>query len=383
MFCESLKQEIPKLIDYLVEKDDQQKSKESLERFQKALNFEPVDRLPITFYYPAADDATWKPLPNRLIYQDPPSMLYNELVSAWNLHITDKEVIQDDLPVTIRPNWGTVTVASLLGILPEQRDDQTPWIKRGDREITLEEINSLDVDISEAPWVNNILETYSYYHEILSKYPEFEKIVTITLPDLQGPFDSLEQVMGEQLFIDMVLDPDTVTEALMKVAKLQLECLRLFTPYCTEPYKGYSHQHGTMLKGNLLIRNDSVVMISSDMYKEIVSPADLFLIEQVNGGSIHSCGKIDHATDVMFDLQGLQSFDFGQPYMNDMDKIYQKAVEKQVPLIRVQPTPEELTTGSILDRYPTGVTLTYQAKSRDEAKELHESYRRATNNKGV
>ncbi|MDC7247198.1 MAG: uroporphyrinogen decarboxylase family protein [Sphaerochaetaceae bacterium] len=368
---------IPSLIESLLENHSSQHECESMNRYKQVLNFEPVDRLPITYSYPVSPDARWQPFPNRYIYQNPAVMFYNELVSAWDLHITDRALILDDLPVTIRPNWGTVTVASLLGIPPEQRDDQTPWIRRRDENITLEDIGSLDVDIREYRWIQNILETYEYYHEVVAAYPKFGEMVTITLPDLQGPFDTLEQIMGEQLFIDMVLEPERVKESLLKVARLQKECIDLFQPYCTEQIPGYSHQHGTMLKGNLLIRNDSVVMISPRMYEDIVAPGDIFLMKEVGGGAIHSCGKIDHATDVMFELEGIQSFDLGQSYLNDMDRIYRKAKEKKIPLIRVQPDREELISGSILERYPTGVTLTFRSQSRNDAIQVHEAYKRA------
>ena len=355
----------------------------SAERFHAALTYEAVDRLPITYAYPLKETARWQPLPNRRIYQDPAAMLYNELVSAWGLHITERMEVSDDLPATIRPNWGTVTVASLIGLPPEQVDDQTPWIKRGERQFSLEEVRDLDVELETCPWVAHILETYRYYQDICRRYPEFGQAVTICLPDLQGPFDSLEQILGEQLFIDMVLNPSLVTDALMRLAELQTACVKLFTPYCTERESGYSHQHGTMIKGNVLIRNDSVVMISSKMYEEIVAPADEYILQEVQGGAIHSCGKIDHAADAMLSLKGMQSFDFGQSYMNDMSRIYERAREHHIALVRVQPDREELLDGSILEKYPTGVTLTFQAGSQDEARTIHQAYIEAAERRTV
>lgn len=368
------------VLDHIAGLQLENRQKEIASLHQRALHYENVERLPIVFSYPPSPDQPFQPLKNREIYQSDAAMMYNELVSAWDTSISSRSMIGDDLPITIRPNWGTVLVASLLGYEPEQRDDQNPWIKReGRRPITLDQVveTGTIIDIAKAPWISKVQHTYAFFHKTLKQYPELKNIVTITQPDLQGPFDTLEQVMGADLFIAMVLNPEKVHEALLAVAGLQIACRKIFQPYCTEKNPGFCHQHGMLVRGNILIRNDSVVMISEDMYAEIVSPADQKVLQAAGGGGIHSCGKIDHAFKAMICLEAMQAFDFGQSYMNDIDRLYAEARRKKIPLIRVQPEEAELVTGSVLTRFPTGVSLMYHASSFQEARKLCDQYRNA------
>jgi hypothetical protein len=77
-------------------------------------------------------------------------MLDNELVSAWDFHITLTKSVGDDLPPTIRPNWGTVLVASLLGGSIEQVGDATPL-----------RMPNLSSDSSEYPLIPHLLSLLS------------------------------------------------------------------------------------------------------------------------------------------------------------------------------------------------------------------------------
>ncbi|MCF7944737.1 MAG: hypothetical protein K9L75_04295 [Spirochaetia bacterium] len=369
---------LEEVIQYILNLDLGERQRITEERHRAALQYESVDRLPIIFSYPLEGEDVFQPFPNSSIYSSHAAMMHNELVSAWGQSIVCRDRLADDLPLTIRPNWGTVTVASLFGFPPEQRDEQTPWIKRTDEQFSLEDALNTAADIENNVWVNKVIESYEFYHEQLRRYPELAELLTITLPDLQGPLDSLEQVMGQELFIDMLTRPELVQEALMKTAELQLKCMKRFQPYVTEGMEGFSHQHGVLLKGNILIRNDSVVMISSEIYRELVKPADDYVLQEVNGGGIHSCGKFDHTAEAMLDSENLQSLDFGQPYMNDIDAIYKKAEAKKVPLLRIQPKKEDLLSGRIMEKYPTGVSLLYHAESLREARKLFEAYAEAS-----
>jgi hypothetical protein len=95
---------------------------------ERALNWEPVERLPliVTFPYPASNQL--QPFPHREVFDNPEKMLYNELIHAFNTSIFLHSEIGDDLPYTIRANFGTVIIASLFGARVEQRDDNPPWV---------------------------------------------------------------------------------------------------------------------------------------------------------------------------------------------------------------------------------------------------------------
>lgn len=347
-------------------------------RHQAALEYRSVDRLPLVFSYPLPADFPFQPLPNATIYRDPAAMLYNELVSAWEISIAARAsggAPGDDLAATVRPNWGTVLVASVLGGFAEQTEDNTPWIRRNDEKpITLEQIADANPEVATAGWVPRVLDTYAAYRELLAPYPGLASGIRVTLPDLQGPLDTAEQLLGADLFIDMMERQDLCAKAFTRAAEIQLACARLFAPYIQDGQTGYIHQHGFLVKGGVLIRCDSAVMISSQLYGDLVAPADELVLAGLGGGGVHSCGKIEHAVPAILELPSIRCFDFGQSFMNDVDSLYALANQRRIPFLRVQPGRQELETGSIMDRFPTGVSLLYPAESREEAVRLFDCY---------
>ncbi len=129
-----------------------------------------------------------------------------------------------------------------------------------------------------------------------------------------------------------------------------------------------------LVKGNILIRDDTAIMVSPDMYKSQIARFDEYVLNAMGGGGIHSYGKIDLSVAKIFTLTSLRCFDLGQSYLNDMDRIYGLSREKQLPLIRVRPSRELLLSGRIKDHYRTGVPLVYDAPSFEEACHVSKEY---------
>jgi len=367
--------DLERLLDHLAASGIGAKSAAKDELHRAALDYGEVERLPVVFSYPYPEAHPFQPLPNGRIYGDPAAMLYNELLSAWETGPVPNAGIGDDLPLTVRPNWGTGVVASVLGGTIEQSGDETPWVRRlEDQAQLLEELGEIEPDLRRDGLVSRVLETYEAYRRYLDPYPELRSAVSITLPDLQGPLDTVEQLAGESLLVSMLSDPDAAARALQRTADIQIACAELFSPLVREGRPGYSHQHGFLLRGNVLIRCDSAVMISPGLYAQLIGPADEKVLAALGGGGIHSCGRIGHAMPRMLELPSLRCFDFGQSEMNDIDGLYRAAAERRIPLLRIHPTREELETGSILRRFPTGVSLSFRAASLDDAERLFDRY---------
>ena len=127
-------------------------------------------------------------------------------------------------------------------------------------------------------------------------------------------------------------------------------------------------------RGCVLIRVDSTVMISPGMYRQQIASHDRKVLSDVGGGSIHSCGKIDHVVEEFMKIPECMSVDIGQPELNDMDMIYNIAREYKVSLVRVTVPKEQLVTGEVLKRFPTGVTLVHRAGSFAEAQDIMKQY---------
>ena len=341
---------------------------------KQSLNWEPVERLPLVISYPFPKFNKIQPYPHGEVFGHPEKMLFNELVYAFETSILLQSEILDDLSLTIRANFGTVVIASLFGGKVEQRENNPPWIRHFETKDQFKSIfdkDTLDFSQGICP---QIIDTYKIYRDILSDYSNLQKCIKIVLPDLQGPLDSLELLRGSEIYSDFVLDPDLVENGLRLMAEAQVGFAEFLKPLTADGTEGFSHQHAVAIKGNILIRNDSAIMISPEMYEAQVAPFDELVLKKLGGGGVHSCGKIDFNVPAIFELNSIKCFDFGQSYLNDIDDVYQKAKEKKMPLLRIRPNKEQLLTGDIVRRFPTGVSLVYEAASYEDALEVSNKY---------
>ena len=272
-------------------------------------------------------------------------MLFNELVSAWDTHLVYRPLVGDDLPATIRANFGTVLVASAFGARVEQVEDNPPWVRPfGSRAELAAGLARGPVDLT-AGWLPRVVERYRFYREVLALYPPLPDVIRLVLPDLQGPVDTLEMLCGSALYADLIDDPAFVAQALDTVAAAQMALARQLAPLINDGPVGFSHQHGFMIRGRLLLRDDSAIMVSPRMYRRQIAPHDERVLAELGGGGIHSCGNFMHNVGAMLELPSLQCLDFGQSPLNDVDAIYAQARPRRIALVRVQVTAEELRDG--------------------------------------
>jgi len=358
---------VKSLLQFLNDTLDPVKQQQIENGHHRALNWETVERLPLVVTYPYPKSKQYQPFPHREVFDHPEKMLFNELAHAFDSSILLHSELNDDLSFTIRANFGTVVIASLFGGLVEQRGDNPPWIRHfetQDEFKTILEKDPFDFSQGICP---QIISRYQFYQEVLADYPNLQKCIKIVLPDLQGPLDSLELLRGSDIYTDFIIDPETIENGLRLMAEAQVGFARHLKPFITDGPDGFSHQHSVAIKGNILIRNDSAIMVSPEMYTGQVAPFDEYVLDGLGGGGVHSCGKIDFNVPEIFRLDSIKSFDFGQSYLNDVDSLYPLAREKKIPLLRFRPNKEEVISGKINKRFPTGVTLVYEAGSFDEA----------------
>ena len=352
-----------------------QKEQENIEiLFRKSLNWEPVERLPLVTSFPYPRSSSVQPFPHREIFDNPEKMLFNELVFAFDTSIFLHSEIRDDLPYTIRANYGTVIIASLFGAKVEQLGDNPPWVRHFGTLDEFKAIFDLDpFDFSQGI-CPKIIAQYRFYKDVFADFPNLQKCIKIVLPDLQGPLDTLELLRGSEIYADFILDPEMIENGLKLMAEAQVGFARHLRQFINSNVDDFSYQHAVAIKGNILIRNDSAILISPEMYAEQVAPHDEFVLKGMGGGGVHSCGKIDFNISEIFKNPSIRCFDFGQSYLNDMDSVFTLAKDKKIPLLRFRPGKDELLSGNILERFPTGVSLVYDARSMEEAVFVSKKY---------
>ena len=120
---------------------------------------------------------------------------------------------------------------------------------------------------------------------------------------------------------------------------------------------GYCYQHAVAVKGNLLIRNDSMVNLSAKMYRERVLSFDQQLGQTLGSVAVHFCGRGFHQIGNLLRIPNLGSLDLGNPEMNDLDALYAQSQTQHVALARLAVPETELHASTIAKRFPRGVNL--------------------------
>lgn len=298
---------------------------------------------------------------------DPAKMLANELCGGFT-PIRSWLDIADDRPLQIRPNFGIGLVASVFGADIEVVDDNPPWVhslcKDADRISDVIKRTLDDIDVAQCctyGWLPRVVETIDFYRETLDKYPAVRDSVAIAMPDLQGPLDTAAMLWGSALFESLVSEPDLASRLLAMIADVMVRvhgCLRkrIGSEHLPE---NFSHQHGGIVGGNILLRCDSGLMLSPRMYKDMILPCDLSVLENVGGGSYHSCGDWTANMPLVMNQPLVSSMDLGlnQSTLYDIDAVYEQARTYNTHLHLVTVTAEQIISGQARRRFPAGVTL--------------------------
>lgn len=340
-----------------------------------ALNYRQIERLPIIASYPYPNDAKFQPFPHGEVFDNPEKMLFNQFLSAFDSGAYLSCELGDDLPITIRADFGCVLIASMFGANIEQVENNPPWVRHSEEKISYEQIIQTSISDFNNGLIAKAADRYKFYKDVLKDYPRLSKLTNIVLPDLQGPFDNLELLRGSEVFLDMYSQKELFLKAMDVITDAQIELAKYFGQFTNDRIKGFSFQHGFALKGGILIRNDTSIMISPQMYDELVSPFDEKILKTFGGG-IHSCGNVDRIVQQFLSAKSIDCFDFGQSELNDIESVYPFASKRKIGLTRIAVSEQELLNGKIQKKYPTGVSLIFRAKSFEQAKKVIADYKK-------
>ena len=115
--------------------------------------------------------------------------------------VVTRLLLKDDSPLAIRNNHGTIQIASVFGANWKMHEDDYPWIEHCN---SLECLRSIVDSTKEVNFRSGILsrslETLKFYNRKLNEYPICAKAIQISMPDLQGPLDTAEQLWGSELY---------------------------------------------------------------------------------------------------------------------------------------------------------------------------------------
>lgn len=177
-----------------------------------------------------------------------------------------------------------------------------------------------------------VLAMAEHYRELLEPYPKLRRYVHIYHPDLQGPLDVCELLWGSGIFIALLDMPDLVKALLELVTETYIRFMRAWMGII--PFADGYNVHWAMLhKGNIMLRDDSVMNLSPQMFEAFIQPYDGRLLRELGGGALHFCGRGDHYIKKAAEMAGLHAINMSQPEYNKMDVIFDHTVDKGIAII--------------------------------------------------
>jgi hypothetical protein len=234
----------------------------------------------------------------------------------------------------MRTNYGTGIMTSLFGapihIMPKSMD--TLPLTKAVSFSRAKEILDSGIPNFYNGFGKNVLEMGEFFSEVLRHYPKIKRYVDIYHPDLQGPLDSCEMLLGSDIFYLLYDETDNVHALLRLITDTYIA----FTEKWREMFPaGEISTHWCSLKyrGSVFLRDDSAMNLSPEFYREFALPYDSEIIGHFGGGGIHFCGKGDHYIDVLREIPYLTAVNMTQPEYNDMEKIFSATIERGISLL--------------------------------------------------
>ena len=307
----------------------------------------------------------------RETFESPVAMLQNMLLER----VLPGVLLKDDNPLAIRNNHGTIQVASALKAKWDMHKDNYPWVTHFDSLGPIREIAAgKSVDLR-AGVLSRSIETLKFYHEELARYPACKEAIQISMPDLQGPVDTAEQLWGSDIYYAFADEADLLQQLLSRIVTAMLAMADEFRKYARDRLApAATTQHGYMIPGRLMIRNDSSIMLSPEMYDTFVRPHDSKVLHEVGCGSIHFCGNGQHLIEKMLDIPDLKGIDLGQPELMDVPTFYAMCRERNVAVTNLKPSRDALMSGEAVREFPTGCVFVYLTDDIEDAKEVVRAY---------
>jgi hypothetical protein len=174
------------------------------------------------------------------------------------------------------------------------------------------------------------------FREVLATREELESWVLLYHPDAQGPIDNAELAWGSDIFLAFYDDPGLVHSFLDLMTEHYIAFLsRWFEEH--PPRGEYSAHWGNLIKGRVMLRDDSLMNLSPEIYDEFIFAREERCLRELGGGAIHYCGRGSHVIDRFARMDSLHAVNLSQPHLNEMDIVFANTVDRGLTLINLDP----------------------------------------------
>jgi hypothetical protein len=238
--------------------------------------------------------------------------------------------------MNVRTNYGTGILSSVFGGEVFRMDDELNTLPTtrpldGGCDAIRRLLDAGPPDLATG-YGGKCFDTGRYFVDLFRNYPNISKYVHIYHPDLQGPMDIAELLWGSKLFVDLIDLPDLAHSLLRLITEAYIRFMRQWEEI-VPPQNGYASHWGLLHKGRIMLRDDSAMNLSSEMFGEFIGPYDQQLLSEFGGGAIHFCGRGDHYIHHLAEMKGVYGVNMSQPECNDMERIFKNTIDKQIAII--------------------------------------------------
>jgi hypothetical protein len=241
--------------------------------------------------------------------------------------------------MNVRSNFGTSIIPLLFGVKLFVMDKESNTLPTSWPLNDLDAIKRIvDAGVPEIKggYTEPVLEMGAFYAEIAERYPKIGRFVHTYHPDFQGPMDICEVVWGSSIFYAIYDQPDLVHALLEIVTQTYIRFMQAWLEVV--PFRqGFNAHWGLFHKGNIMLRDDSAMNLSPDMFDQFIRPYDQRLLNEFGGGAIHFCGKGDHYIERLSQMDKVYAINMSQPEYNDMETMYEHTVDKGINVLGLHP----------------------------------------------
>ena len=264
------------------------------------------------------------------------AMLYSQMAKVSSFLSLKAAEARRSANLSIRANYGTGILSSLFGaelFMMADEADTLPTTKQLPGDDAMERILGEGMPDFRKGLGEKVFAFAEFASESLKDYPKISKYVTVYHPDLQGPLDICDLLFGEKMFYAFYDDPELLHGVLDLITETYTGFLKAWHEFYPPRPDMNPHWDQLWHRGTILLRNDSAMNLSPDIYEEFSVPYDAKLLARFGGGAMHFCGRGDHYIEALCRIPGLYAVNMSQPHLNDMEKIYRNTVDKGIKLV--------------------------------------------------
>ncbi len=236
----------------------------------------------------------------------------------------------------VRANYGTGILSSLFGaeifVMPREMDTLPTTRSIGDTERIRELVERGMPDLM-GGFGRRVFEFGELCAEVFRKYPNIHRYVEVYHPDTQGPLDICELLWGCEMFYAMYEEPELVHSMMQLLTDTYTAFLNKWFEIFPVGSEMNVHWSALRHRGRILLRDDSAMNLSPELYEEFAAPYDGALLDRFDGGAVHFCGRGDHYIETLCNTPKLYGINMSQPELNNMEKIWANTVDKGIKML--------------------------------------------------